>query len=197
MVCVHSKIWFPKMALRVGVVARSGEPPDYRRTRATYCSIRSIMVDAPLGAPARSAPRPCPRAACTHRGRPTSARPGSWCDHPSQRTRQMAGCGLRCGTRIRGRPVLIGTRSVAASETISSLLSKRGTAHVVLNARQDSAEADTVAQAGQSYPACAGDRGGLHVRCPGDPSPTVTLICCTSVLPPGNLTSNVRTSTPT
>src|SRR5262245_891113 len=45
-----------------------------------------------------------------------------------------------------GRPVLIGTRSVAASEIISSLLTEHGTAHEVLNARQDSAEADTIAQ---------------------------------------------------
>jgi preprotein translocase subunit SecA len=48
-----------------------------------------------------------------------------------------------------GRPVLIGTRSVAASEHLSGLLSGIGLAHQVLNARQDREEAQIVAQAGQ------------------------------------------------
>ncbi|WP_291838718.1 translocase [Limimaricola sp.] len=47
-----------------------------------------------------------------------------------------------------GRPVLIGTRSVAASEYLSDLLKAEGLAHVVLNARQDAQEAEIVAQAG-------------------------------------------------
>ena len=46
------------------------------------------------------------------------------------------------------RPVLIGTRTVKASEQISELLNSRGLAHVVLNARQDREEADIVASAG-------------------------------------------------
>ena len=37
----------------------------------------------------------------------------------------------------------------------------------------------------------------VQVLRPGDPLPTVILIRCSSVLPPGNLTSNVKTSTPT
>ncbi|HKS60782.1 MAG TPA: preprotein translocase subunit SecA [Xanthobacteraceae bacterium] len=49
----------------------------------------------------------------------------------------------------RGRPVLVGTRSVADSEHISELLDKAGVRHSVLNARQNRAEADIVAQAGQ------------------------------------------------
>jgi preprotein translocase subunit SecA len=49
-----------------------------------------------------------------------------------------------------GRAVLVGTRSVEASEELSSLLDARGIAHTVLNARQDNAEAEAVAQAGQS-----------------------------------------------
>jgi preprotein translocase subunit SecA len=49
----------------------------------------------------------------------------------------------------RGRPVLVGTRSVADSEHISELLDKAGVTHSVLNARQNLAEADIVAQAGQ------------------------------------------------
>jgi preprotein translocase subunit SecA len=47
-----------------------------------------------------------------------------------------------------GRPVLIGTRSVQASEQVSTLLSAAGLAHDVLNARQDKQEAEIVAAAG-------------------------------------------------
>jgi preprotein translocase subunit SecA len=46
------------------------------------------------------------------------------------------------------RPVLIGTRTVAASEAISSVLHAHGIDHVVLNAKQDGAEARIVAEAG-------------------------------------------------
>ena len=48
-----------------------------------------------------------------------------------------------------GRPVLIGTRSVAASEEIGRRLAERGLTHTVLNARQDGDEAAVVALAGQ------------------------------------------------
>ena len=47
-----------------------------------------------------------------------------------------------------GRPVLVGTRSVANSEILSAALTNAGIDHVVLNARQDSEEAAIVAQAG-------------------------------------------------
>ena len=47
-----------------------------------------------------------------------------------------------------GRPVLIGTRSVVASEHLSELLTKAGLQHEVLNARRDEYEADIVAKAG-------------------------------------------------
>src|SRR4051812_29191956 len=49
-----------------------------------------------------------------------------------------------------GRPVLVGTRSVGDSEHISGLLEKAGLKHSVLNARQNRAEAEIVAQAGQA-----------------------------------------------
>jgi preprotein translocase subunit SecA len=48
-----------------------------------------------------------------------------------------------------GRPVLIGTDSVARSEALSQILTMRGLAHQVLNARQDSAESRLIAAAGQ------------------------------------------------
>jgi preprotein translocase subunit SecA len=48
-----------------------------------------------------------------------------------------------------GRPVLVGTRSVADSEHISGLLNEAGIQHSVLNARQNRTEAEIVAQAGQ------------------------------------------------
>jgi len=48
-----------------------------------------------------------------------------------------------------GRPVLLGTRSVAASERASALLEAQGLPHQVLNAKQDGEEAQIVAQAGE------------------------------------------------
>ncbi len=58
----------------------------------------------------------------------------------ARRAREVAG---------EGRSVLVGTRSVEASELLSELLNAEGVAHTVLNARQDKAEAEAVAQAGQ------------------------------------------------
>lgn len=47
-----------------------------------------------------------------------------------------------------GRPVLVGTHSVEASEQLSDYLAEAGIAHQVLNARQDAEEAHLIAQAG-------------------------------------------------
>ena len=49
-----------------------------------------------------------------------------------------------------GQPVLAGTQSVEASESLSAVLAERGLPHVVLNARQDVNEATIVAAAGQA-----------------------------------------------
>ena len=49
-----------------------------------------------------------------------------------------------------GRPVLVGTRTVMASEALAALLAARGIEHVVLNARQDRDEAQIIAAAGQA-----------------------------------------------
>ena len=79
-----------------------------------------------------------------------------------------------------GRPVLVGTRTVQASEALSARLAARGIDHVVLNARQDRDEAAIVERAGMAGqvtvatnmagrgtdialgPGVA-ERGGLHV----------------------------------
>ena len=47
-----------------------------------------------------------------------------------------------------GRPVLVGTRAVSASEHLSELLRREGLPHRVLNARRDRDEAEIVAEAG-------------------------------------------------
>lgn len=49
-----------------------------------------------------------------------------------------------------GRPVLVGTDSVADSTELSALLEARGIAHQLLNATQDVEEAERIAQAGRA-----------------------------------------------
>ncbi len=51
--------------------------------------------------------------------------------------------------QARGQPVLVGTRSVEASEALSQRLNAMGVRHAVINARQDAGEAEVVVQAGQ------------------------------------------------
>ncbi|MEY4634621.1 MAG: hypothetical protein RJA55_419 [Acidobacteriota bacterium] len=48
-----------------------------------------------------------------------------------------------------GRPALVGTVSIEKSERLSSMLKKRGTKHIVLNAKYHAQEAEIVAQAGR------------------------------------------------
>ena len=51
----------------------------------------------------------------------------------------------------KGRPVLVGTRSIEKSETVSRLLSKKGIPHQVLNAKYHEKEAEIIALAGQKH----------------------------------------------
>ncbi len=55
-----------------------------------------------------------------------------------------------CQLHAKGRPVLVGTRSIDKSEHLSKLLAAQGIEHAVLNAHRLAAEADIVAQAGQA-----------------------------------------------
>jgi len=55
-------------------------------------------------------------------------------------------------SRAAGRPVLVGTRSVAASETLAEYLDRARIPYRLLNARQDRDEAKIIAQAGE--PGC-------------------------------------------
>lgn len=82
--------------------------------------------------------------------------------------------------RAQGVPILIGTRSVAASEEVGAYLMAVGLTPIILNAKQDANEADMVAGAGQAgsimiatnmagrgtdipLSADAREAGGLHV----------------------------------
>jgi preprotein translocase subunit SecA len=89
----------------------------------------------------------------THR--PGIRRHQATCFAPDE-TRKWALVAERVAARhARGQPVLIGTRSVEASERAAAAILARGLSPVVLNARQDSEEAEIIAR--------AGDRGAITV----------------------------------
>ncbi len=68
---------------------------------------------------------------------------------PDEAAKWAAVADFVAGRHAAGQPVLVGTRSVLASERLAALLQARGLPHQVLNARQDATEADIVAQAGR------------------------------------------------
>jgi preprotein translocase subunit SecA len=69
---------------------------------------------------------------------------------PDEATKWQAVCEDASRAARAGQAVLIGTRSVEASERVAAALQAAGVDHVVLNARQDAQEAEVVAQAGRS-----------------------------------------------
>jgi len=70
--------------------------------------------------------------------------------HVSESSKWQAILERVVANREQGRPVLVGTRSLGASETLSALLTEAGIEHQVLNARNDREEAAIIALAGQS-----------------------------------------------
>ncbi len=82
-------------------------------------------------------------------------RPSMWRDEGTACHRDAAArwdavvASVRRHAVAQGRPVLVGTRTVRASEELSARLAEAGIAHVVLNARQDRDEAAVIAMAGR------------------------------------------------
>jgi len=82
-------------------------------------------------------------------------RPSRWHDEGARCLRdaalkwQAVVASVRHHAVERGRPVLVGTRTVRASEELSARLAAAGIAHVVLNAKQDRDEAAVIAMAGR------------------------------------------------
>ncbi|QPF74852.1 preprotein translocase subunit SecA [Roseateles sp. DAIF2] len=67
---------------------------------------------------------------------------------PDQAAKWQAVAAAVRSRRDAGQPVLVGTRSIAASEALSAVLTTAGIEHVVLNAKQDADEAAIVEAAG-------------------------------------------------
>jgi preprotein translocase subunit SecA len=83
-----------------------------------------------------------------HRPSLREYRPPRVCGTQAEKWREVAAIVERLAIG-EGRPVLIGTRSVRASEEISAVLAERQIEHALLNAKQDREEASIVALAGQ------------------------------------------------
>jgi preprotein translocase subunit SecA len=82
-----------------------------------------------------------------HRPNARRAWPAQVCADEAAKWRAVAALVRRC--QAQGQPVLVGTRSVEASDRLSAVLTAAGLAHRVLNARHDAEEAAIVAAAGQ------------------------------------------------
>ena len=83
----------------------------------------------------------------THRPSARRRLPDRVCANEAQKWQAVAELVAQCHRS--GQPVLVGTRSVDASDRLSRVLAAHDLLHVVLNARQDAHEAAIVAGAGQ------------------------------------------------
>jgi len=114
----------------------------------------------------------------THRPVRREALPALWLVDAAAKWRAVADDAVAAA--VRGQAVLVGTRSVEASEAVAAEFAARGLGFVVLNARQDADEAAVVAAAGAAgritiatnmagrgtdikLDAAARAAGGLHV----------------------------------
>ncbi|NWB47920.1 preprotein translocase subunit SecA [Pseudomonas gingeri] len=84
----------------------------------------------------------------THKRSRRERLPDRICQGSEQRWAEVARRAVEVA--LQGRAVLVGTRSVEASERLSNALTLGGIEHSVLNARQDEGEAQAVAQAGHA-----------------------------------------------
>ena len=84
----------------------------------------------------------------THRPSARRRLPDRVCTNEAQKWQAVAN--LVAELNRNGQPVLVGTRSVDASDRLSRVLDAHGLPHRVLNARQDANEAEVVAGAGQA-----------------------------------------------
>ncbi len=113
-------------------LALSGMSGTLTEARAELAAVYGLpVVSVPLASPDRRTVRPT---------RLYASRKAQWEAVVAQAIEVSRG----------GRPVLIGTDSVAESEEISRRLSDAGVEHAVLNARQDQDEARIVAEAGST-----------------------------------------------
>ena len=91
--------------------------------------------------------RLCTTVIPTHRPSARRSLPSRLC--ADQHAKWGAVADAVAAAHARGQPVLVGTRSVEASERLSQVLAARALPHRVLNARQDAEEAAIVEQAGR------------------------------------------------
>ncbi len=140
------------------IEVKEGVPPTARRdtlARLTYQRLfrRYVHLSGMTGTAAEAAPeiRAVYGIALArvplHRPSRRGVLPATFCATQEEKWRRVADAAARLVGQ--GRPVLIGTRSVAASERLSAVLRERGWPHALLNAKQDADEAHIVAEAGQ------------------------------------------------
>jgi len=113
----------------------------YRRLAGMTGTAREVAaeLDAVYGLSVVPVPPPRPSKRRYWRGRISGSEQAKW-DRVASRVSKL---------HAQGRPVLIATRTVRASEAVSARLSEAGLSHELLNAAQSGQEAEIIAAAGQ------------------------------------------------